>query len=40
MWRLEGMVVGIVVVVVVGRSWYLVARRGADVGLGEWDPVG
>jgi hypothetical protein len=38
MWRFEGMVVA-VVVVVVGRSWDLVARRGVDAVLGEWDPV-
>jgi hypothetical protein len=35
-WRFEGMVVG---VVVVGRSWDLVACRGVGMVLGEWDPV-
>lgn len=39
MWRLVDME-AVVVVVAVGRSWDLVARRGVGVALGEWDLVG
>ena len=35
----EGMEAG-VAVVVVGRSWDLMARRGSGVVLGEWDLAG
>jgi hypothetical protein len=40
MWRLEDMVVGVVVVAVVGRSWDLVARTVVGVVLGVLDLVG
>jgi hypothetical protein len=41
MWHLVDMEAGVVVVVVVvGRNWALVAYKGVGADLGEWDLVG